>query len=99
MWFPSVLNAKPRPCTALRGLKPSSCRRAGQVKNVLTCTGVGIPSATITDDGTAAMSHEIEVATAKAGREVAETAALLLFMASGISAVLFFCAYVGGGLA
>jgi hypothetical protein len=55
-------------------------------------------SATITHDGTAAMSHETEVATAKAGREVAETAALLLFMASGISAVLFFCGYAGVGL-
>ena len=44
------------------------------------------------------MSHETEVAATKAGREVAETGALLLFMASGISAVLFFCTYAGGGL-
>ena len=44
------------------------------------------------------MSHETEVAATKAGREVAETAALLLFIASGISAVLFFCAYAGAGL-
>ena len=44
------------------------------------------------------MSHETEVATAKADREVAETAALLLFMASGISAVLCFCTYAGGGV-
>jgi hypothetical protein len=44
------------------------------------------------------MSHETEVAATKAGREVAETAALLLFMASGISAVLFFCANAGAGL-
>jgi hypothetical protein len=58
----------------------------------------------MTDDGTVAMSHETEVAAAKtdvaaakADREVAETAALLLFMASGIGAVLFFCTYAGGG--
>jgi hypothetical protein len=67
-------------------------------ENVLTFAGVGIPSATITDDGTVAMSHDTEVDKTKAGREVAETAALLVFMASGISAVLFFCTYAGGGL-
>jgi hypothetical protein len=50
----------------------------GAGENVLTCAGVDTPSATITDDGTAAMSHETEVDTTKAGREVAETAALLL---------------------
>ena len=44
------------------------------------------------------MSHETEVDTTKAGREVAETGALLLFMASGISVVVFFCAYTGGGV-
>jgi hypothetical protein len=44
------------------------------------------------------MSHETEPIIGGAGREVAETAALLLFMASGISAVLFFCASAGGGV-
>jgi hypothetical protein len=37
------------------------------------------------------MTHEAEAFTGGAGREVAETAALLLFVGSGISVVLFFC--------
>lgn len=45
------------------------------------------------------MTYERDVVTGGAGREVAETAALLSFMASGISAVLFFCVCVGGGAA
>jgi hypothetical protein len=44
------------------------------------------------------MTHETAVFTGEAGREVAETAALLLFVGSGISAVLVFCVFAGGGV-
>jgi hypothetical protein len=44
------------------------------------------------------MTPETEVLTGEAGREVAETAALLLFVGSGIGAVLFFCVFAGGGV-
>jgi hypothetical protein len=49
-------------------------------------------------DGMVAMSYETEVCTTKADTEVAESAALLLFMGSGIGAVLFFCTYAAGGV-
>src|SRR5258708_29979432 len=52
----------------------------------------------MTDDRAVVMPHETEVFTGEAGREVAETAALLLFMASGISAVLLFCVSPAGGV-
>jgi len=41
------------------------------------------------------MTHETAVFTGEAGRKVAETAALLLFVGSGISAVLVFCVFAG----
>jgi hypothetical protein len=58
----------------------------------------GYLSLQITDDRTAAMAPETEVLTGEAGREVAETAALLLFVGSGIGAVLFFCLFAAGGV-
>ena len=57
----------------------------------------GYLSQQITDHRTATMTHETEVLTGEGGREVAETAALLLFVGSGIGAVLFFCGFAGGG--
>jgi hypothetical protein len=44
------------------------------------------------------MTHEAEAFTGGAGREVAETAALLLFVGSGISVVLSFCVCPSGGV-
>ena len=44
------------------------------------------------------MTYETEVLTGEGGREVAETAALLLFVGSGIGAVLFFCGFAGGAV-
>jgi hypothetical protein len=43
------------------------------------------------------MTDTTEAPAGAAGREVAETAALLAFVGSGISAVLFFCVSASGG--
>ena len=43
------------------------------------------------------MTTETEAPAGTAGREVAETAALLAFVGSGISAVLFLCVAASGG--
>ena len=45
------------------------------------------------------MTAETEASTGAAGREVAETAALLVFVGSGISAVISFCLSASGGVA
>lgn len=42
------------------------------------------------------MTQETDVFSGDSGQEVAESAALMLFVGSGISAVLFFCVSVGG---
>jgi hypothetical protein len=81
----------------VRDLEPIRVPAYGSARQRFDLSGDGYRIRHITD-GTVAMSHETEVCTTKADREVAETAALLLFMASGISAVLSFCTYVGGGL-
>jgi hypothetical protein len=49
----------------------------------------------MTDDRTVVMTHETDAFTGEAGREVAETVALLLFVGSGISAVLVFSGSAG----
>jgi hypothetical protein len=76
-------------------LEPIRVPAYGSARQRFDLSGGGYRIRHITD-GTVAMSHETEVCTTKADREVAETSALLLFMASGISAVLSFCTYVGG---
>ena len=43
------------------------------------------------------MTAKVEAPAGAAGREVAETAALLVFVGSGISAVMFFCVSASGG--
>jgi hypothetical protein len=55
-------------------------------------------SASTSGERTVVVTHEAEAFTGGAGREVAETAALLLFVGSGISAVLFLCVCAGGGV-
>jgi hypothetical protein len=45
------------------------------------------------------MTAETEAFTGASGREVAETAALLVFVGSGISAVISFCVSPSGGVA
>ena len=94
--FPGVLDAKPRPFTACR-FELIRVQAYGSARQRFDLRWGGYRIRHIID-GTVAMSHETEVCTTKAHREVTETAALLLFMASGISAVLFFCTYAGGGV-
>jgi hypothetical protein len=43
------------------------------------------------------MTQETDIFSGDSGQEVAESAALMLFVGSGISAVLFFCVSAGGG--
>jgi hypothetical protein len=80
------------------GLKPLITHGDQATRETFALRRGGYLSQQITDDRTAAMTHETEVLTGEAGREVAETAALLLFVGSGIGAVLFFCVFAGGGV-